>query len=202
MTQKRLPPEDRREHFETKVRQHSNGCHHWYFKSLPTTTFSWTEAVTPGGRRTNFALNIRKTAWHYAGKALLPGHAIVTNCGDPRCINADHLSQVTFSDVRWRMPPEVRSLGGRKYYQHFTDLELRDIWLDADNLLGAGLARRYQCCVSIIWNIQRGKRNRADIIRLFGPQIHWGQTRIRKYLNAKKNSTRNSTTTAGSGSLS
>ena len=201
MAQNRLPPEDRREFFETKVVPAARGGHyHWHIPSRSTSSFSWTEVIN--GQRHNFALPLRKAAWHFAGGTLLPGHCIAVDCGDARCLNPKHLIQVTFSAARMRMTPELRGLAGRSMGKNFTDDELRDIWLDADNLRGLGLARRYSVCTSIIWNIQKGKRNRQDIIRLFGPQIYWGQNRIRKYLNAKKNSTRNSTNTPGTGSLS
>lgn len=201
MAQSRLPPEEKREFFETKIRPASKGGHHhWHIPSRPTSSFSWTEVI--GDRRHNFALNLRKTAWHYSGQALLPGHCITVDCGDPRCINPRHLIQITFSAARMRMSPEARRLAGRSMGKNFTDDELRDIWLDPDNVRGQGLADRYGVCTTIIWNIQKGKRNRDDIIRLFGPQLHWGQNRIRKYPNAKKNSRRNSTNTQRPGSLS
>ena len=200
MAQNRLPPEDKREFFETKIRTVTGGHHHWHIPSRPTTAFSWTEVI--GHHRQNFALNLRKTAWHYSGQTLLPGHCITTDCGDPRCINPRHLIQVTFSEARMRISPEIRSNAGRSMFKNFTDQELTDVWLDPDNLRGPGLALRYRVCVSIIWNIQKGRRNQDDIVRLFGPQQHWGRDRIRKYPNAKKNSRRNSTNTQRPGSIS
>lgn len=195
MAQKRLPPETRREHFETKIRVQSNGCWHWHFPSLPTTTFSWTEeSDDPTRRRENYALNLRKTSWHYAGRELLPERCMINTCGDPRCINPDHLDQVTYQHARQLVSPEVRALAGRSMIKNFTDDELRDIWIDADSLRGKGLARRYNVCVCIIWNIQKGYRNRDDIIRLFGPQLHWGRDRVRKYEYVKKRSTTNTRT--------
>jgi hypothetical protein len=185
----RLPPENKRSMFEDKyTRGAAHECWKWHKPAVTMTAFSWTEGSAPN--RKNYALNLRRTALHYAGIEV-PDKATVWNtCRNFGCCNPAHM------DIQGNGPGRMKYMktrrGGRPLKHDFTDEDLKYIWNNPDNMGAPAFGRYFDCHDQLINNIQNGWRFREEIERIFGPQVYWGKNRIRKYMDATKNSTRNS----------
>lgn len=190
MTQNRLPPESKREFFESKYTQAGpDECWMWHKPAKTMTAFSWVEGVgTP--ERKNYALNLRRTALHYAGVEV-PDHSTVWHtCGNFGCCNPAHLDIQRPGPGRMKYM-EGRRRGGRPIVHRFTDEDFSYIWNNPDQLSAPALGKYFGCHEQLINNIQNGHRFREEIERLFGPQQFWGKFRRRKYTDETENSTRN-----------
>jgi hypothetical protein len=188
----RMPPENKRSYFEDKYeRGTATECWPWHRPVTAQTSFSWVEGVgTP--QRKNYALNLRRTALHYAGVEVPAGAAVWQTCRNLACCNPDHM-QVLAGPGRMKFRGSHR--GGRPTIHTFTDSDLELIWNNPDNLGAPAFGRYFGCTAQLINNIQNGWRLREDIERIMGPQVYWGRNRIRKYMDATQNSTRNSRNT-------
>jgi len=184
----RLPPESKRSAFEEKyTRLGPADCWPWHRPAVTMTAFSWTEGRAPD--RKHYALNIRRTALHYAGVPVPDRTTVWQKCRNFRCCNPDHM------DVQANGPGRMKYMatrrGGRPLKHQFTDADFELIWTNPDGLGAPALGRYFNCHQQLINNIQNGWRFREDIERIFGPQVRWGKNRIRKYQDATKNSTTN-----------
>ena len=184
----RLPPESKRELFESKyIKGGPNDCWMWHRPAVTMTAFSWTEMIA--GVRYNFALNLRRTALHYAGVTVPPKVTVWHTCGHFGCCNPAHMEVMKNGPGRMKYMATRR--GGRPLKHRFTDEDFRYIWNNPDNLGAPAFGRYFGCHDQLINNIQNGWRFREEIERIFGPQVYWGKNRIRKYMDETKNSTRN-----------
>lgn len=185
----RLPPENKRHLFEAKyTRGGPDECWMWHKPAKTMTSFSWTEGTAPN--RKNYALNLRRTALHYAGIEVPDKMTIWHTCGHFGCCNPAHMDLQKNGAGRMKYMDGRRN-GGRPVKHRFTDADLDYIWNNPDGLNNPALARYFGCHDQLINNIQNGWRYRSDIERLFGPQVLWGKFRNRKYKDATENSTRN-----------
>ena len=193
----RLPPESKRELFESKyTRGGPDDCWMWHRPAVTMTAFSWTEMIK--GARYNFALNLRRTALHYAGRPVPDKVTVWHTCGRFGCCNPNHMEIMGNGPGRIKYMATRR--GGRPLKHRFTDEDFRYIWTNPDRLGAPALARHFNCHDQLINNIQNGWRFREEIERLFGPQVIWGKFRNRKYTYENQESTRNTTDTSGDGS--
>ena len=194
----RMPPENKREFFESKyTRLGPDDCWLWHRPAQTTTAFSWVEGVgTP--QRKNYALNLRRTALHYAGIDVPEGATVWQTCRNFNCCNPAHMEVTGNGPGRMKFMATRR--GGRPLKHRFTDDDLRYIWNNPDNLGAPAFGRYFGVHDQLINNIQNGWRFREEIERIFGPQVYWGKNRIRKYMDATQNSTRNNRDSTSDGS--
>jgi len=184
----RLPPENKRSMFEDKYQKGAaTECWLWHQPARTMTTFSWTEGTAP--TRRNYALNIRRTALHYAGVTVPDKATVWQTCRNFGCCNPAHME--VMGNGPGRIKYMATKTGGRPLKHKFTDEELQYIWNNPDNLGAPAFARYFGCHSQLINNIHNGWRFREEIERIFGPQVYWGKNRIRKYMDATKNSTTN-----------
>ena len=194
----RMPPENKRHFFEEKYTRGSpNECWPWHKPARTMTSFSWVEGVgTP--ERKNYALNLRRTALHYAGIAVPEGAAVWQTCRNFSCCNPAHIAIQPAGPGRMKLRASHR--GGRPLKHRFTDADFEYIWNNPDNMGAPAFGRYFNVHSQLINNIQNGWRFREEIERIMGPQVYWGKNRIRKYMDETENSTRNTRDTAGDGS--
>ena len=193
----RLPPESKRESFESKYsRLGPTDCWPWHRPAVTMTAFSWTEGSFPN--RKNYALNLRRTALHYAGIEVPEGATVWQSCRNFNCCNPAHME--IMGNGPGRMKYIATRRGGRPLKHKFTDRDFEYIWNNPDNLGAPALGRYFSCHDQLINNIQNGWRFREEIERIFGPQVYWGKNRIRKYMDETQNSTRNTRDSTSNGS--
>jgi len=185
----RLPPESKRELFESKYTKGApDECWLWHKPAVTMTAFSWTEGAAPN--RKNYALNLRRTALHYAGISVPDKVTVWQTCGNYGCCNPAHMDIQRPGPGRMKYM-DGRRKGGRPLKHKFTDEDFALIWNNPEGLGAPALGRYFGCHEQLINNIQNGYRFREEIVRLFGPQLRWGKHRVRKYMDETQNSTRN-----------
>lgn len=104
---------------------------------------------------------LARVIWLQSGRRIPKGKILIHKCGDPKCINIDHLAVVDKKDniaaMKAAQPTERPDIKGEKNLQaKLTEEEAKIIKYSSES--NRSLAKRYNISSTTVFNIKNGKQ--------------------------------------------